>query len=95
MRKVFAGQRGTVELTWDGETLTDPAAVEAADRALTGLPSEKFMRATASVHHHELTGLSQDESTLRDRLQQSMSGADRGTQAARKKLEDAHPPLPD
>ena len=47
------------------------------------------MRATASVHHQELIDLTQDENTLRDRLQQSMSGADRGTQAARKKLEDA------
>ncbi len=89
LRKVFGGQRGTVEMEWDGQTLTDPAAVEAQVAALTGLPSEKFLRATASVHHAELTGLSQDESTLRDRLQQSMSGADRGTHAARKKLEDA------
>jgi hypothetical protein len=88
IRKVFAGHHGTVEMTWDGQTLTDPAAVETHVAALTGLPSEKFMRATASVHHAELTGLSQDETTLRDRLQQSMSGADRGTQAARKKLED-------
>ncbi len=89
LRKVFAGHRGTVEMTWDDQTLTDPAAVEAQVAELTGLPSEKFLRATASVHHAELTGLSQDESTLRDRLQQSMSGADRGTQTARKKLEDA------
>ena len=89
VRKVFAGHRGTVEMTWADQTLTDPAAVEAQIAALTGLPSEKFLRATASVHHHELDGLNQDESTLRDRLQQSMSGADRGTHAARKKLEDA------
>ena len=88
MRKVFAGQRGTVEFTWEGDTLTDPTAVEAEIARLTGLPSEKFLRATASVHHQELAGLSQDESTLRDRLQQSMSGADRGTQSARRKLED-------
>ena len=89
MRKVFAGQRGTVEFTWEGDTLTDPTAVEAEIARLTGLPSEKFFRATASVHHQELAGLTQDESTLRDRLQQSMSGADRGTHAARRKLEDA------
>jgi recombinational DNA repair ATPase RecF len=89
IRKVFAGHRGSVEMTWDGQTLTDPAAVEIQVAALMGLPSEKFLRATASVHHSELAGLSQDESTLRDRLQQSMSGADRGTQAARKKLDDA------
>jgi DNA repair exonuclease SbcCD ATPase subunit len=89
LRKVFAGQRGTVEMTLGDETLVDPAAVEAHVARLTGLPSEKFFRATASVHHQELAGLTQDESTLRDRLQQSMSGADRGTYAARRKLEEA------
>ncbi|HUR16101.1 MAG TPA: AAA family ATPase [Candidatus Limnocylindrales bacterium] len=89
LRKVFAGHRGTVELRIGAETIVDPAAVEAHMARLTGLPSEKFFRATASVHHQELTGLTQDESTLRDRLQQSMSGADRGTHAARRKLEEA------
>lgn len=89
LRKTFAGQRGTVELRIGDETLTDPAAVEAQVARLTGLPSEKFFRATASVHQQELGGLTQDESTLRDRLQQSMSGADRGTHAARRKLEEA------
>ena len=89
LRKVFGGHHGTVELTMGDQQMTDPAAVEAKVAELTGLPSEKFLRATASVHHAELAGLSQDESTLRDRLQQSMSGADRGTQQARKKLEDA------
>ena len=89
IKKVFAGHRGTVEMEWAGETLTDPGAVEQQVATLTGLPSEKFLRSTASVHHQELAGLTQDESTLRDRLQQSMSGADRGTQSARKKLEDA------
>ncbi|MGI8928056.1 MAG: AAA family ATPase, partial [Candidatus Limnocylindrales bacterium] len=89
LRKTFAGQRGTVELRMGDEALTDPAAVEAQVARLTGLPSEKFFRATASVHHQELGGLTLDESTLRDRLQQSMSGADRGTHAARRKLEEA------
>lgn len=87
--KVFAGQRGTVEMEIGEERFNDPAAVEAQMATLTGLPSEKFFRATASVHHQELTGLNQDENTLRDRLQQSMSGADRGTNAARRKLEEA------
>ena len=89
LRKVFGGPRGTVELTVNGESQTDPAAVDAEVTRMTGIPSEKFMRSTASVHHHELAGLDKDESTLRDRLQQSMSGADRGTQAARKKLDDS------
>ena len=87
--KTFAGHRGTVELRLGDESLNDPAAVEQHVMAMTGLPSEKFFRASASVHHQELTGLAQDENTLRDRLQQSMSGADRGTHTARRKLEDA------
>ena len=89
MQKVFAAGRGTVELQIGEDHYNDPAAVEAQMTALTGLPSEKFFRATASVHHQELTGLGQDENTLRDRLQQSMSGADHGTNAARRKLEEA------
>ncbi|HUG49096.1 MAG TPA: AAA family ATPase [Candidatus Limnocylindria bacterium] len=87
--KVFAGARGTVELRYEDAVLTDPGAVEEVITRLTGLPSERFYRATASIHHHELAGLDHDEQTLRDRLQQSMSGADRGTRAARRKLEDA------
>ncbi len=89
LRKIFGGHKGTVSMGYGDETLTDPAAVDAKVAQMTGLPSEKFLRATASIHHQELAGLTQDESTLRDRLQQSMSGADRGTHAARKKLEDA------
>ena len=89
IRKTFAAQRGTVEMHTGDETLSDPAAVDTQVARLTGLPSEKFFRATASVHHQELGGLTQDESTLRDRLQQSMSGADRGTYNARRKLEEA------
>src|SRR6187551_3565176 len=54
LKKVFAGQRGSVEMAWSGQTVTDPAAVETQIAALTGLPSEKFLRATASVHHAEL-----------------------------------------
>ena len=89
LRKEFAGSKGTVELTIGDERLTDPAAVEQRVAELTGLPSEKFFRATASIHQQELAGLGQDENTLRDRLQRSMSGADRGTHAARRKLEEA------
>jgi hypothetical protein len=89
LAKRFAGQRGTVELRTDGATLTDPSEVEQLIVGLTGLPSERFFRATASINHQELVRLDQDEGTLRDRLQQSMSGADRGTWAARRKLEEA------
>jgi DNA repair exonuclease SbcCD ATPase subunit len=88
IHKVFAGGKGTVAMTLGEETFNDPATVDQQVVALTGIPSEKFFRASASVHHQELTGLAQDENTLRDRLQQSMSGADRGTHAARRKLEE-------
>ena len=89
LHKVFAAGKGTVSLTLGDETFNDPAIVDQHIVALTGIPSEKFFRASASVHHQELTGLAQDENTLRDRLQQSMSGADRGTHNARRKLEEA------
>ncbi|HEY8135988.1 MAG TPA: ATP-binding protein, partial [Candidatus Limnocylindrales bacterium] len=89
IHKAFAGGKGTVTMSLGGETFNDPATVDQHVVALTGIPSEKFFRASASVHHQELTGLAQDENTLRDRLQQSMSGADGGTHAARRKLEEA------
>jgi DNA repair exonuclease SbcCD ATPase subunit len=89
IHKNFAGGKGTVTLSLGDESFNDPATVDQQVAALTGIPSEKFFRATASVHHQELTGLAQDENTLRDRLQQSMSGADRGTHTARRKLEEA------
>jgi DNA repair exonuclease SbcCD ATPase subunit len=89
IHKAFAGGKGTVAMTLGDETFNDPATVDQHVVALTGIPSEKFFRASASVHHQELTGLAQDETTLRDRLGQSMSGADQGTHAARRKLEEA------
>ncbi|MDQ3493719.1 MAG: AAA family ATPase [Chloroflexota bacterium] len=89
LSKSFAGARGTTRLEWDGEVETDPAAVDQRMAELTGLPSEKFFRSTASIRHQELADLDRDEGALRDRLHQSMSGADRGTWAARRKLQDA------
>src|SRR5690606_39247269 len=89
LRKQFAGPRGSVELRLGDELITDPSAAEARLAELTGLPSEKFFRSTASIRHQELADLDRDEGALRDRLQLSMSGADRGTWAAKRKLEDA------
>jgi hypothetical protein len=87
--KVFAGAKGKVELRIGAESVTDPAEVERRLTELTGIPSEKFFRSTAAVRHEELADLDRDETALRDRLQEAMSGADRGTGAARKKLSDA------
>jgi hypothetical protein len=89
LRKVFAGAKGTVELRLDGRVTTDPAAVDARLTELTGIASEKFFRSTASVRQQELADLDKDEGALRDRLQQSISGGDTGTSAARRKLDEA------
>lgn len=87
LRKTFAGQRGAVSLELNGETVTDPARAEAMIATMTGIPSEGFFRSTASIHHHELAVLDRDEAALRDRLQTTISGADRGTSRARTRLE--------
>jgi DNA repair exonuclease SbcCD ATPase subunit len=89
LEKAFRGTRGTVRLEVDGEVTTDPSHAEELLAELTGIPTEPFFRSTASVRHHELEDLARDEAALRDRLQASISGADRGTSAARKKLERA------
>ena len=69
--------------------VTDPAHADELLAELSGVPTEGFFRSTASVRHHELAGLQRDESALRDRLQASISGADRGTSRAKKQLERA------
>ncbi len=89
LEKTFAGARGTVRLDYDGQSITDPALADQVLAELTGIPTEGFFRSTASVHHFELSDLSRDEGALRDRLQSSISGADRGTSRARKKLDKA------
>jgi uncharacterized protein YhaN len=89
LEKAFRGAKGTVRLEDDGTTITDPTLADQALAELTGIPSEAFFRSTASVRHHELADLDRDEAALRDRLQASISGADRGTSRARRKLERA------
>jgi DNA repair exonuclease SbcCD ATPase subunit len=89
VEKSFRGTRGSVEVDDGVGATTDPAEADVALAELTGIPSEAFFRSTASVRHHELDGLQRDEAALRDRLQASISGADRGTSRAKKKLERA------
>lgn len=89
VEKSFRGTRGTIEVDDGVGTTTDPTEADMALAELTGIPSESFFRSTASVRHHELDGLQRDEGALRDRLQASISGADRGTSRAKKKLERA------
>src|SRR4030095_7245467 len=89
VQKSFQGQRGTVRLELAGEVITDPTLADQALAELTGVPTEAFFRSTASIRHHELADLDRDEATLRDRLQASISGADRGTSRAKRHLEKA------
>lgn len=89
LEKSFAGQKGTVRLEYDGQTISDPTLADQVMAELSGIPTEPFFRSTASVRHHELSDLARDETALRDRLQASISGADRGTGRAKKKLERA------
>ena len=89
LEKTFAGSKGTVRLEYEGQSITDPTLADQVIAELTGIPTEAFFRSTASVHHFELSDLSKDEGSLRDRLQASISGADRGTSLARRKLDRA------
>ena len=89
LAKSFRGTKGTVRLELGGDPITDPARADEELAAISGVPTEGFYRSTASVRHHELAGLQRDESALRDRLQTSISGADRGMSRARRKLERA------
>src|SRR4051794_16677340 len=89
LEKSFRGPKGTVDLTYDGQSIADPTLADQVLAELTGIPNEAFFRSTASVRHYELADLDRDEATLRDRLQASISGADRGTSRAKKQLDRA------
>jgi uncharacterized protein YhaN len=89
VEKTFAGGKGTVRLDYDGQAIADPTLADQVLAELTGIPTEGFFRSTASVHHFEISDLARDEGALRDRLQASISGADRGTSRARRKLDRA------
>ena len=89
LEKTFAGAKGTVDLQYDGQAISDPALADQVIAELTGIPTEGFFRSTGSIRHMELAGLARDEASLRDRLQASISGADRGTSHARRKLDKA------
>ncbi len=86
LAKVFAGAAGSTRLEVDGTPIDDPARAEQMLADLSGLPTEGFLRSTASVRQTELAGLQRDEAALRDRLAATMSGADRSTARARRQL---------
>jgi DNA repair exonuclease SbcCD ATPase subunit len=89
LEKEFRGQRGRVSLEFNGQSHTDPTKVDEVIGELTGIPNEAFFRSTASIRHEELDDLDRDEGALRDRLQASIGGGDKGSSRARARLEDA------
>ena len=89
LEKEFRGSRGRVSLELDGQTYTDPSRVDEIIAGLTGIPSDKFFRSTASIRHEDLDNLDRDEDALRDRLQGSIGGGDKGSSRAKTRLEDA------
>lgn len=89
LEKEFRGQRGRASLAFEGKTHTDPAKIDEVIADLTGIPNEAFFRSTASIRHEELDDLDRDEGALRDRLQASIGGGDKGSSRARARLEDA------
>jgi recombinational DNA repair ATPase RecF len=88
LEKEFRGQRGRVSLEYDGQTYTDPAQADQIIADLTGIPNEGFFRSTASIRHEELEDLDRDEGALRDRLQGSIGGGDKGSSRAKSRLEE-------
>jgi recombinational DNA repair ATPase RecF len=76
------GSGGSSTLTIDGESVSDPAAVDASLAELTGVPTPAFFRSTAHVRRGELENLDRAEATLRERLAASISAADRDTLSA-------------
>ncbi len=89
LEKEFRGSHGRVSLEYDGQTYTDPSRADEVIASLTGIPNEAFFRSTASIRHQELDDLDRDEGALRDRLQASIGGGDRGSSRAKSRLEDA------
>jgi DNA repair exonuclease SbcCD ATPase subunit len=89
LEKEFRGQRGRVHLELNGQKVTDPARADQLLAELTGIPNEAFFRSTASIRHEELDDLDRDEGALRDRLQGSVGGGDKGSSRAKARLEDA------
>jgi hypothetical protein len=89
LEKEFRGQRGRVSLEFGGQTITDPSKADQVLAELTGIPTEAFFRSTASIRHEELDELDRDEGALRDRLQASIGGGDRGSSRAKARLEEA------
>jgi len=73
----FRPDGSVTNLRLGDDSISDPASVDTLLGELTGMPSLAFYRSTAAIRQGELSDLSRDETTLRDRLLASMSAADR------------------
>ncbi len=87
--KRFGGPRAEALLSFEDEMIRDPARIQDEVAELTGIPDDAFYQATASVGHAELGELQGGAPAISDRLQKAISGAERGTGRAKKKLEQA------
>jgi recombinational DNA repair ATPase RecF len=62
VEKVFAGSRGTVDLRYDGETITDPARADQVLAELTGIPTEPVFRPRSAAPTAERAARRRDSS---------------------------------
>ena len=90
LEKSFAGEKGTVDLAYDGQAVTDPTLADQVLAELTGIPTEAFFRSTASVRHHELGDLDRDEAPCAIASRRP-SAAPTAGRVARKRSSRGHP----
>jgi hypothetical protein len=77
---------GSARLVLDGGLVEDQTRIADELAGISGVPSASFLRSTASVHHHELEDLATDDAAFGERLRASISGADRDSRSARRRL---------
>jgi DNA repair exonuclease SbcCD ATPase subunit len=51
LEKVFGGTKGTVDLRYDGQTISDPTLCDQVLAELTGIPTEAFFRSSWPTSH--------------------------------------------
>ena len=73
-------------LVLDGGLVDGEARIAGEPRGISGIPSASFLRSTASVRHHELDDLATDDAAFGERLRGSISGSDRDSRSARRRL---------
>ncbi len=77
---------GASRLVLDGGLVDGEARIAGELARISGIPSASFLRSTASVRHHELDDLATDDATFGERLRESISGSDRDSRSARRRL---------